>query len=165
MYGERIREKRKEFGLTRKELASRVMSTPQMIRLWEEEKMAPSIDDLVILAEDFNISVDWLLGLTDYEEEEEHSCETCDGFIECKLVPHMHQYTEENDDAGYVHIQVALDEDGEDALVYSGSTEAVLCAANLLLDSVASEIGMNYFDLVAMMASAHARADLGGAGE
>ena len=65
MLGARIKELRKEFGLSQVELATRMEVTKQTISNWENENIQPSIDMLVDLANLFNVTTDYLLGLDD----------------------------------------------------------------------------------------------------
>ena len=65
MLGSRIKELRKEFGLSQVELALRMEVTKQTISNWENENIQPSIDMLVGLANVFNVTTDYLLGLDD----------------------------------------------------------------------------------------------------
>ena len=65
MLGARIKELRKEFGLSQVELAMRMEVTKQTISNWENENIQPSIDMLVGLASVFNVTTDYLLGLDD----------------------------------------------------------------------------------------------------
>ena len=163
MYGERIKQKREEFGLTRKDLALRIMSTPQTIQLWEMEQIQPTITDFIILAEEFETSIDWLVGAVEDEDGDgEHTCEGCDDFIECKLLPHMHSFVENNTEAAYIHVQLAIEGGDEDCVIYTGSTTAILSTINMLLRSLSEETKTDYYDLVALMASVYARSELGG---
>ena len=65
MLGTRIKELRKEFGLSQVELAMRMEVTKQTISNWENGNIQPSIDMLVGLANVFNVTTDYLLGLDD----------------------------------------------------------------------------------------------------
>ena len=65
MLGTRIKELRKEFGLSQVELAAQMEVTKQTISNWENENIQPSIDMLVALANVFNVTTDYLLGLDD----------------------------------------------------------------------------------------------------
>ena len=65
MLGTRIKELRKEFGLSQVELAMRMEVTKQTISNWENENIQPSVDMLVGLANVFNVTTDYLLGLDD----------------------------------------------------------------------------------------------------
>ena len=65
MLGNRIKELRKEFGLSQVDLAARMEVTKQTISNWENENIQPSVDMLVGLANVFNVTTDYLLGLDD----------------------------------------------------------------------------------------------------
>ena len=65
MLGTRIKELRKEFGLSQVELAMRMEVTKQTISNWENENIQPSIDMLIGLSNVFNVTTDYLLGLDD----------------------------------------------------------------------------------------------------
>ena len=65
MLGIRIKDLRKEFGLSQVELAMRMEVTKQTISNWENENIQPSIDMLVGLSNVFNVTTDYLLGLDD----------------------------------------------------------------------------------------------------
>ena len=65
MLGTRIKELRKEFGLSQVDLAARMEVTKQTISNWENGNIQPSIDMLVGLANVFNVTTDYLLGLDD----------------------------------------------------------------------------------------------------
>ena len=85
MYGERIKEMWLSYELSREELAKQVMTTPLNIKLWEEEKVEPTINDLIVLANSFETTVDWIIGVTDEDCEEDHECKDCEEFLSCKL--------------------------------------------------------------------------------
>ena len=65
MLGARIKELRKDFGLSQVDLAQRMEVTKQTISNWENENIQPSVDMLVGLANVFNVTTDYLLGLDD----------------------------------------------------------------------------------------------------
>ena len=65
MLGTRIKELRKEFGLSQVDLAAQMEVTKQTISNWENENIQPSVDMLVGLANVFNVTTDYLLGLDD----------------------------------------------------------------------------------------------------
>lgn len=62
----RLRELRRERGLTQKGLASAVGTTEDCIFFWEKGRSEPCIDELLLLSEFFGVSTDYLLGRTDY---------------------------------------------------------------------------------------------------
>jgi len=63
--GERLKLIRKENNLTQEELGKIFGLTKYSISLYENNKTSPSDDFKTKLASYFNVSVDWLLGLTD----------------------------------------------------------------------------------------------------
>lgn len=64
--GERILRIRKAKGITQSELADKLGCKRQKIADWEREKASPSINDLIPLSKVFNVSADYLLGITDF---------------------------------------------------------------------------------------------------
>jgi transcriptional regulator with XRE-family HTH domain len=63
--GNRLRDLRKQLGLTQKELATRVNVSPQVVSNWEREYSFPDYDDVVALSKVFNVSTDYILVRTD----------------------------------------------------------------------------------------------------
>lgn len=63
---ERLEELRTEHGIkTRYELAQKLLIHRNNIAQWYKLNCLPLIDDLIIIADYFNVSVDYLLGRTD----------------------------------------------------------------------------------------------------
>lgn len=62
--GRKIKELRKDRNLTQQQLASRLSLTKSVISAYETEIRLPSYDTLVQIARIFNVSSDYLLGLT-----------------------------------------------------------------------------------------------------
>lgn len=62
--GSQIRYLRKSNNLTQKELSNQLGLTPKMISFYENSERIPPIDIVVKLAEIFNVSSDYLLGLS-----------------------------------------------------------------------------------------------------
>lgn len=62
MLNERIRELRKRFGWTQKELAKRINVSQQTVGSWEVGRAEPSSETLTRLAELFEVTTDYLLG-------------------------------------------------------------------------------------------------------
>lgn len=69
--GERILKYRKKAGISQEELADRLNVTRQSISLWETDQTVPSLDNLITLAEMFNVSMDELCGLNTKEQTAE----------------------------------------------------------------------------------------------
>ncbi len=63
MLGDKIYELRTNRGLTQTELAKIMRKSKQSISNWENNNILPSIDMLIMLAEIFNVSCDYLLDL------------------------------------------------------------------------------------------------------
>lgn len=73
--GERILKIRKAKGITQHELADKLDCKRQKIADWEKGKASPSINDLIPLSKVFNVSADYLLGITDIEKPPENIAE------------------------------------------------------------------------------------------
>lgn len=64
MLSKKITELRLSFGWTQVQLAQKLGITKQTISNWENDNIQPSIDMLVKLSKIFNVSTDYLSGLT-----------------------------------------------------------------------------------------------------
>ena len=65
MFGERLRALRKQRGETQQELAGLLGVKPNQIGEMENGRKASTFAKLAMLCEHYNISADYLLGLTD----------------------------------------------------------------------------------------------------
>ena len=65
MLGERLLQLRKEADLTQDELAAILKINKHSISSYERGKSAPSDEIKIAIARHFNVSVDYLLGVTD----------------------------------------------------------------------------------------------------
>ncbi|AAM25290.1 transcriptional regulator with XRE-family HTH domain [Caldanaerobacter subterraneus subsp. tengcongensis MB4] len=63
--GERIKQLRLEHGMTQEEFGKLFGVTKYSISLYESNKTSPSDEIKKKIAEYFNVSMDWLMGLTD----------------------------------------------------------------------------------------------------
>ena len=63
--GGRIRQRRKEFGWTQKELAQRAGTSYKYIGHVETGVKFPSLEMLILLARELDVSLDWLIGVDD----------------------------------------------------------------------------------------------------
>lgn len=61
----RIKELRKEKGLTQKQLAALMNKSETGLASWEQGLSEPNVNDLRLLCKIFDVSADYLLGLTD----------------------------------------------------------------------------------------------------
>lgn len=65
MISEKLRNLRKDFNISQVDLASKLGVTKQCVSNWENDNILPSVDMLVKIAKFFNVSTDYLLGLSD----------------------------------------------------------------------------------------------------
>lgn len=65
-FKERFRELRLERGLSRKQVAQTLFISERLISYWEDGKRECSFDMLIKIATIFDVSVDYLLGKSDY---------------------------------------------------------------------------------------------------
>ena len=61
-FSERLKELREEKNLTQKELADKVLVSQAAIARWEEGKRSPNLDALILIANFFDVSLDYLVG-------------------------------------------------------------------------------------------------------
>lgn len=73
MIGLRIRELRKSKKLTQKKLAEKINVDCSAVTKWETGKANPDFEKQQFLADFFGVSVDYLLGRTDFMEKEKHT--------------------------------------------------------------------------------------------
>ncbi len=66
MYGVRIKELRKEKGLTQKQLADILKVDFRTVSFWENEKYEPNIQQIITLCNYFNVCSDYLIGRKDW---------------------------------------------------------------------------------------------------
>lgn len=63
IFAQRLRELRQEKGLSMKQLAKELNTTDAAVSNWENEINEPNISYLKAIAQYFNVSADYLLGL------------------------------------------------------------------------------------------------------
>lgn len=64
---ERIKELRKEKQLSQKCLAEQIGVSQKAIDFWEKNINEPKASYIILLAKFFNVSTDFILGLTDFK--------------------------------------------------------------------------------------------------
>ena len=79
MFGEQIKKLRTNKGWIQIELASKLSVTKQSVSNWENENIMPSVDMLIKIAKLFNVTTDFLLGLSN-----EHTLQT-EGLSELQI--------------------------------------------------------------------------------
>ena len=67
MIGERLSEVRRDYGENQSELAEYLCVSLSTIRSWEQDKSAPSHEALVAICKRYQVSADYLLGLSDLD--------------------------------------------------------------------------------------------------
>lgn len=67
-FKERLRESRKQEGITQKVLAKNIGRTEDCIHDWENGRSEPSIDDIIAIAQFLRVSTDFLLGNDDPDD-------------------------------------------------------------------------------------------------
>lgn len=67
MIGERLAEIRKDHGDKQTDLAQKLNVTVSTVRSWEQEKSSPPHETLVHICRLYNVSSDYLLGLSDID--------------------------------------------------------------------------------------------------
>ena len=88
--GERVKELRKEAGLTQIELGEKLGVDRNTIRRWENNENPPSEENLLLLSRCFDVSMYYLLGITDEKKMEMLTDED-----EEKIIVKRKQYDEE----------------------------------------------------------------------
>ena len=64
-FSERLKELRKEKGLSQDDLAKAVGLTHTAIGLWEQGKRVPNLDSVIALSNFFGVSLDYIARLED----------------------------------------------------------------------------------------------------
>lgn len=64
-FQKRLKELRKEDGITQKTLAEAIGTTCDCIGFWEHGRSEPSIEFIIALAKYFGVTTDYLLGVAD----------------------------------------------------------------------------------------------------
>ena len=62
----RLKELRESKGISQQQLANKLRYTQVCISRWESSNRQPNLDDVIIVAMFFNVTTDYLLGLTDF---------------------------------------------------------------------------------------------------
>lgn len=65
-FSERLKELRTERGVGQVQLAQSIGMSKGIISLWENGKREPNMSGLILLAQYFGVSVDYLVGLSDF---------------------------------------------------------------------------------------------------
>lgn len=66
LFGERLRELRHEKNIGQVELSISVGVSKGIVSMWENGLREPTMSNLIALAKYFDVTIDYLVGLTDY---------------------------------------------------------------------------------------------------
>jgi len=66
VFSERLKELREEHNLTKAQLAKELKFSDACISRWENNLRLPNSESIITICKYFNVSADYLLGLTDY---------------------------------------------------------------------------------------------------
>lgn len=64
VFAERLKTARKKAGYTQAQIAQITGISQSNLTKYETERLEPSLETLGILAQFYNVSIDWLLGVT-----------------------------------------------------------------------------------------------------
>ena len=64
-FPEKIKDLREEMGISQEKLADELGVSHGIISFWENGKREPKLSNLVLIAEYFGVSIDYLAGLED----------------------------------------------------------------------------------------------------
>ena len=73
--GERIKELREQAGENQEELGEMIFSSQTAISHYENGRIKPNVDTLTAISKHYNVSADYLLGLTD--KKAKTPCDLC----------------------------------------------------------------------------------------
>lgn len=65
-FAERLKELREERGYSQNQLAKATGLTQVSISLWESKERMPNIEAIIMLADFFKVTTDYIIGVTDY---------------------------------------------------------------------------------------------------
>ena len=65
LFAERLKDLRNEKGLSQRELAKQLQVSSAIISKWENGLMQPTADNIIAVADFFNVCADYLLGRKD----------------------------------------------------------------------------------------------------
>jgi len=68
IFSERLRLLRKQKGFTQEKMAEIIKLTPRNFRAYELNEANPNLENLVAIADFFNVTIDYLVGRSDEPE-------------------------------------------------------------------------------------------------
>ena len=91
-FGDKVRALRQEKGLTQTQLASKLELTKSTISGYEQSIKSPSVEVLIKLCSLFNVSADYLLGLSDSMELKMSALTDDQAQLIVRLIAELEQY-------------------------------------------------------------------------
>jgi len=91
-FGDKVRALRQEKGLTQTQLASKLEITKSTISGYEQSIKSPSVEMLIKLCSLFNVSADYLLGLSDSMELKMSALTDDQAQLIVRLIAELEQY-------------------------------------------------------------------------
>ena len=83
--GRKLRELRQASGLTQKQVADRIGVTASVVSAYENDIRSPSYSALVKLVALYNVSADYLLGITEKRTRDSQHLVSLDGLTPSKI--------------------------------------------------------------------------------
>ncbi len=72
LFGKRLKELRDEFGYEQKDMGQKLNMTSSAYGYYEQERSEPSLETLIKIANIFNVSTDYLLGVSNIRKYPVH---------------------------------------------------------------------------------------------
>lgn len=99
-FATQIKVLRKSLGMNQKEFAAKLGIRQSTLSSYENEVISPSTDMLITIAKEFNVSVDWLCGLTESKTTISTLSDIIEFLFEMEKIPELHFdiHIDKNDD-------------------------------------------------------------------
>ena len=99
-FATQIKVLRKSLGMNQKEFAAKLGIRQSTLSSYENEAISPSTDMLITIAKEFNVSVDWLCGLTESKTTISTLSDIIEFLFEMEKIPELHFdiHIDKNDD-------------------------------------------------------------------
>lgn len=89
-FATQIKVLRKSLGMNQKEFAAKLGIRQSTLSSYENEAISPSTDMLITIAKKFNVSVDWLCGLTESKTTISTLSDIIEFLFEMEKIPELH---------------------------------------------------------------------------
>lgn len=89
-FATQIKVLRKSLGMNQKEFAAKLGIRQSTLSSYENEAISPSTDMLITIAKEFNVSVDWLCGLTESKTTISTLSDIIGFLFEMEKIPELH---------------------------------------------------------------------------